>query len=270
LAFRHRGCRARGFFGSWLITLAHAQPAALCAICHNCIACAGVTDFRDESRSSKNTLTRLRKSRIGRRDTMSLRPSPCRSFARTRPSPHATSRKCVGADSILVRGPIGRGTNDQRSIRDGSCAPGLPRSLEVSKMPNPCRWIYEWKRAEKTKQPYCFEVHGGQLFALAGLWEGWKDPSGTCIQTCTILTTTPNAVTLAVHDRMPVILAPGDYNLWLDPGMKDTNVVSEFLKPFDAIAMRSYPVSSRVSHVQNDDEGCASPVDVVEAQPGLF
>jgi putative SOS response-associated peptidase YedK len=130
--------------------------------------------------------------------------------------------------------------------------------------------FYEWKRAGKTKQPYCFEVHGGQLFAFAGLWEGWKDPSGTWIQTCTILTTTPNAVTLAVHDRMPVILAPSDYDLWLDPGMKDTKVVSEFLKPFDAIAMRSYPVSSRVNHVRNDDEGCASAVDVAEAQPGLF
>jgi SOS response associated peptidase (SRAP) len=109
------------------------------------------------------------------------------------------------------------------------------------------------KRAGKTKQPYCFEVNRGQLFAFAELWKRWKASSGDWIKTCTILTTTPNAVTSAVHDRMPVILNASDYDLWLDLGLKNTADALEILKPYDALQMGAYPVSSRVNRVQNDD-----------------
>jgi putative SOS response-associated peptidase YedK len=71
---------------------------------------------------------------------------------------------------------------------------------------------YEWARTGSRKQPFCFEVNDGELFAFAGLWERWKDPSGNWIKTCSILTTAPNAVTSAVHDRMPVILNPDAYD----------------------------------------------------------
>ena len=100
-----------------------------------------------------------------------------------------------------------------------------------------------------------------ELFAFAGLWDRWKDPSGQWIKSCSILTTTPNAVTSAVHDRMPVILDPDSYDLWLDPGMKDATVVSEVLKPFDARLMRCYPVSTPSYTVRNDDEECARTVE---------
>jgi len=79
------------------------------------------------------------------------------------------------------------------------------------------------------------------------------------METCSILTTTPNAVTSAVHYRMPVILDPRNYDLWLDPVMKNTNAVSEMLKPFDARLMRSYPVSNRVNQAANDHEACSIP-----------
>jgi putative SOS response-associated peptidase YedK len=71
------------------------------------------------------------------------------------------------------------------------------------------------------------EVNDGKLFAFAGVWDRWKDPSGNWIKTCSILTTTPNAVTAKVHDRMPAILGPNTYDLWLDPGMKDVLAASE-------------------------------------------
>lgn len=100
------------------------------------------------------------------------------------------------------------------------------------------------------------------MFAFAGLWDGWKDPSGQWIRSCSILTTTPNAVTSQVHDRMPVILRPDDYDLWLDTGMANVDLVSELLRPFDARLMRAYPVSSRINHVQNDDEDCSKPVEM--------
>jgi putative SOS response-associated peptidase YedK len=122
----------------------------------------------------------------------------------------------------------------------------------------------EWR-----KQPFCFEVNDGELFA--GLWDGWKDPGGQWIKSCSILTTTSNAVTSQVHDRMPVILGKDDYDLWLDPGMTNVDAISQLLKPFDGHLMRTYPVSSRINQVQNDDEECSRPVPQDQPpQPQLF
>jgi len=108
------------------------------------------------------------------------------------------------------------------------------------------------------------------LFAFAGLWDRWKDASGSSVETCSILTTTPNAATSPIHDRMPVILNPNAYDLWLDPGMTDVVAASELLKPFDARLMRCYPVSSRVNHVINDDAECSMPLEVSQQQGELF
>ena len=144
--------------------------------------------------------------------------------------------------------------------------PAFRDALAVRRCLVPADGFYEWVRTGKTKQPYCFEVNGGELFAFAGLWERWKDASGQWIKSCSILTTTPNAVTSAVHDRMPVILDPSNYDLWLDPGMKNVDAVTDMLKPYDAGTMRSYRVSNRVNHVANDDADCAKPIEL-EASP---
>jgi len=123
-------------------------------------------------------------------------------------------------------------------------------------------------RTGKTKQPFCFEVNDGELFAFAGFWDRWRDPNGQWIKSCSILTTTPNAVTAAVHDRMPVILRKDDYDLWLDPEMTNIETLSDLLKPFDARSMRSYAVNSRVNQVQNDDPECSAPVALESAPQG--
>jgi putative SOS response-associated peptidase YedK len=90
------------------------------------------------------------------------------------------------------------------------------------------------------------------------------------VKTCSILTTTPNAVTSAVHDRMPVILDPDSYDLWLDPGVQDARWASELLKPYDARLMRCYPISTRINHVANDDKECSAPVEFAQIQSSLF
>jgi putative SOS response-associated peptidase YedK len=130
----------------------------------------------------------------------------------------------------------------------------------------PADGFYEWLRTGKAKQPFCFEVNDGQLFAFAGLWDRWKDPSGNWIRSCSILTTMPNAVTSTVHDRMPVILGRDDYDLWLDPGIMNVEAVSEMLKPYNARLMRCYQVSTRLNQVQNDDPECAKAIQL-EAPP---
>ena len=140
--------------------------------------------------------------------------------------------------------------------------PAFRDALKFRRCLIPADGFYEWVRNGKCKQPYCFEVNEGKLFAFAGLWDFWKDESGRGIETCSILTTTPNAVTAAVHDRMPVILDPHHYDFWLDPGMKDVRAACEMLQPYEARLMRSYAVGNRINHVANDDEECSVPVEL--------
>jgi putative SOS response-associated peptidase YedK len=148
--------------------------------------------------------------------------------------------------------------------------PAFREALNLRRCLIPADGFYEWQRAGKAKQPYCFEVNDGELFAFAGLWDRWKDARGQWIKSCSILTTTPNAVTSSVHDRMPVILGADGYDLWLDPGMTNVEAVSEMLKPCDARTMRCYPVSTRVNHVANDDAECTTPVKPAQTQGALF
>lgn len=132
----------------------------------------------------------------------------------------------------------------------------------------PADGFYEWQVRGANKQPYCFEVNEGELFAFAGLWDGWKAASGEWIRSCAILTTTANAVSSPVHDRMPVILNPDDYDLWLDPGMREPATIAGLLKPFDPSAMRCYPVSNRVNSVMNDDAECARAATILSPSQG--
>ena len=131
--------------------------------------------------------------------------------------------------------------------------------------------FYEWKKVgTKEKQPYCFAMIDDSTFAFAGLWERWRNPAGEFVETCTILTTKPNSLVSDVHDRMPVILKPDDYELWLDPGCADVAAIADCLKPFDPRSMKKYPVSTRVNRADNDDAECAREVPSVSAMPTLF
>lgn len=134
----------------------------------------------------------------------------------------------------------------------------------------PADGFYEWQKSGGTKQPFCFEVNDGELFAFAGIWDRWKSPNETWIESCSILTTTANAVTSAVHDRMPAILDPEHYDVWLDPGMRNAKAAADLLRPFYANRMRCYPVSARVNHVANDDEECSRPFTPTVSQGSLF
>jgi putative SOS response-associated peptidase YedK len=124
----------------------------------------------------------------------------------------------------------------------------------------PADGFYEWKKMGRIRQPYCFEVGEGELFALAGLWDEWKNPTGEIIQSCTVLTTTPNTLLANIHDRMPVIVSPDKYGLWLNPEVQDFADVRKIFKPYDPSLMRSYPVNLKLNNVQNDDADSAAPI----------
>jgi putative SOS response-associated peptidase YedK len=124
----------------------------------------------------------------------------------------------------------------------------------------PADGFYEWKRSEKAKQPFHFGVADDSLFAFPGLWDRWKDAGGQVVESCSILTTTPNTLLADVHDRMPVILPPDHYDWWLDPGFRTVEALKELLCPFDATLMKRFAVSTRINFVKNDDPDCATPL----------
>ena len=124
----------------------------------------------------------------------------------------------------------------------------------------PADGFYEWQKMGSVKQPYCFEVGEGELFALAGLWDEWESPEGQIIESCSILTTAANSLVADLHDRMPVIVPPDKYDAWLDPDVNDFEAIRDILKPYDANLMRRYPVSRKLNNSRIDDAESASPV----------
>ena len=120
--------------------------------------------------------------------------------------------------------------------------------------------LYEWQRQERRKQPFYIRLRDGRPFAFAGLWEHWEGSEGMAIQSCTILTTTSNEVVGRIHDRMPVILSPTDYDRWLDPSIQEPAVLQTLLRPYPADEMTAYPVSTLVNSPANDTPGCTEPL----------
>jgi putative SOS response-associated peptidase YedK len=136
----------------------------------------------------------------------------------------------------------------------------------------PADGFYEWKRIGIAKQPYHFGRADGDVFAFAGVWDRWKSPEGKWIESCSILTTDSNALVRDVHDRMPVIVSPEQYALWLDPAVEDSPDLKQILQPFDARRMKGYPVSKTVNSPNNESPECAAAItpENDEPQQSLF
>jgi putative SOS response-associated peptidase YedK len=115
----------------------------------------------------------------------------------------------------------------------------------------PADGFYEWQRTGGKKQPFFFQMRDERPFGFAGLWERWEGEGGEVLNSCTILTTEANEVLRPVHDRMPVILHPEDYELWLDADARKRDLVKELLRPYTAEEMLGYPVSASINSPQN-------------------
>jgi putative SOS response-associated peptidase YedK len=124
--------------------------------------------------------------------------------------------------------------------------------------------FYQWKKEKVGKQPHLFRMADRSPFAFAGLWERWKGPEGETIESCTMLTTDPNEIMEPIHDRMPVILKPEDYDLWLDPEVKDPNLLKPLLRPYPSEEMVAEPVSPKVNKVSYDAPDCMKPIRETE------
>lgn len=120
--------------------------------------------------------------------------------------------------------------------------------------------FHEWRRVGKTKTPMRIVMRSGEPFAFAGLWETWKDPEGTVIPSCTIITTTPNDLLRPIHNRMPVILPRELEEFWLDESVDDPGALTSALTSYPDHGMESYEVSSLVNSVANKGTEVIEPV----------
>jgi len=128
-------------------------------------------------------------------------------------------------------------------------------------MLGPADGFFEWQKLDRKKQPFYIRMRDEHPFAFCGLWERWEDPDSEAIETCTILTTEANDVIKPLHDRMPVILPPSDYDLWLDSGISEQDRLKLLFRPYPDREMEAFPVDTFVNNPKMEDPRCIIPVD---------
>jgi putative SOS response-associated peptidase YedK len=135
----------------------------------------------------------------------------------------------------------------------------------------PADAFYEWQKSTNGRQPFIIRRKDGEPLALAGLWETRKDPAtGETLNTCTIITTTANAVMAPLHDRMPVILPESSWSEWLDPSNHDLAGLKNLLQPCPDDWLETQRVSPLVNRVGNDGPELAAPLGDSPAPWTLF
>ena len=137
--------------------------------------------------------------------------------------------------------------------------PAFRNAIKTRRCLVPADGYFEWVREGKQKRPYWIRRQDERPFLMAGLWEQWRDKTveiSEPLESFAILTTTANSLTANIHDRMPVILSPNDYDSWLNPELQDIEELSYMFAPFDSSEMRVDSVSTRVNSVHNDDPQC--------------
>ncbi len=142
--------------------------------------------------------------------------------------------------------------------------PSFKRSLQKQRCLVLADGFYEWRKEGKIKHPTWIHRTDGRPFAFAGLWAGWRPkgapPEEPKLLTFTILTTTPNELMRPIHDRMPVILAPEDYDLWLDPAVVDPARLVPLLRPAPESGFETREVSRAVNSPAHDAPDCVAPL----------
>jgi putative SOS response-associated peptidase YedK len=126
----------------------------------------------------------------------------------------------------------------------------------------PADGFYEWQKIDaKTKRPYIYSLNNGKPFAFAGLWDAWKDTNtNEWLLSFAIITTEPNELTAQVHNRMPVIVQPRDYDRWLERGSLERQP-TDLLKPYPAEEMSAALANPAVGNVRNNGPEMLTPWD---------
>jgi putative SOS response-associated peptidase YedK len=128
----------------------------------------------------------------------------------------------------------------------------------------PADGFYEWREEGGRKRPYFVRRRDGKPFAFAGLWEPWMGPNGEEMETGTIITTAANRLLRPIHARMPVIVAPDAFELWLDTANVDALTAAALLAPAPEDLLEAYEISTEVNRVANDSAKLIEPVGEAE------
>ncbi|WP_137124645.1 SOS response-associated peptidase [Roseomonas sp. HF4] len=131
----------------------------------------------------------------------------------------------------------------------------------------PMDGFYEWRTEGRAKQPFACALRSGEPMACAGLWEGWKQPDGEWLRTYTIITCAAAGRQALLHDRMPVILPPADWDKWLEG--EDEAAVLALLRPAEDQRLAFWPVTGRVGRVAENDAGLIARDPLAVAPAGL-
>lgn len=137
--------------------------------------------------------------------------------------------------------------------------PMFRHAFRKSRVLVPASGFYEWKGRAGSKQPYFIRLKDGEPMGLGGLLERWTGPDGVQLSCC-ILTVDANELLASIHERMPVIIRPEDYDAWLDPGLTDIDIVGELIDPYPAEAMEAYPVGRAVGNPESQGPVLVEPV----------
>lgn len=153
---------------------------------------------------------------------------------------------------------VGEGLINARS-ETAAEKPSFRHALRQRRCIIPSSGFYEWAKVDGKKVPHYVRMTDGSPMPFAGLWESWRSPEGQALETCTILTTTANATVAPIHDRMPVILHPDEFGLWLDRQVHEVEKLVPLFTPYPSDRLTAYPVSSLVNSPANDSPACIGP-----------
>jgi putative SOS response-associated peptidase YedK len=129
----------------------------------------------------------------------------------------------------------------------------------------PADGFYEWKQEGARKRPYVIRPKSGGPIAFAGLWETWTGPNGEEQETAAIVTTSANRTLSAIHDRMPVIVAPEGFDFWLSDKV-DAQTAAAMIAPAPENLLEAYEISTAVNRVANDSAALLVPASEMPAE----
>jgi putative SOS response-associated peptidase YedK len=124
----------------------------------------------------------------------------------------------------------------------------------------PADGFYEWKADVGRKRPFCIRPRNRQPVAFAGLWETWTGPNGEEVDTACIVTTAANRLLAPIHDRMPVVIAPEAFDLWLDCAHVDAVTAAALIAPAPEGLFEAYEISTAVNRTANDSAAVIAPI----------
>jgi putative SOS response-associated peptidase YedK len=132
----------------------------------------------------------------------------------------------------------------------------------------PADGFYEWQKTQHgRKVPHLIHRPGGAPFAFAGLWESWMGADGSELDTAAIMTTAANDYLRPLHDRMPVVVLPEDFDRWLDAEDNPPDKIADLLHPAPEDYFEAFPISTRVNSVANDDADIQTPLAEATTPP---